>query len=190
MLKCDDYECTVCKFRFERFWESEYEEGGYTICKRCGLPAERIYLKFANVDNAAFAAWNPSPDSDQRAFSDKKAFREDLKRKGKLIYEPGMDKQAEANDRHEREKAERKFKERAGKWFAEHTLDEVRNMIAVDKKIYEAQARGDDRAIAAMGGTTSLEQAKKDAESAPPVRVPLPPKVTESLKRQHGRTNP
>lgn len=156
-LKCFDYECKS-HGTFEKFWDTdEADFSKQAPCNVCGNASPRVFVEFPQADILAFGAWNQSYDPQTGQFHDKKKYRQAIADQGRMIAEPGLDRDAKENDRHYIEKIDNQFKGEFRKWIADHTIDELRAKVKVDAKIHEATMKGDANAIRAMGGQTSID---------------------------------
>lgn len=158
-LKCFDYECEKCRIFFEKFFDSSEPYFKSAPCPNCAGSCQRVFIESPRVDVLAFSAWN---DPRLEGYSDKTKYREAIGRRGNFIKEPGTDDDARRNAEAYKKKAEAEFDKKFDKYFQEKygdkSSEQMKQILAVDKRIHEATLAGDARTIKAMGGSTALPE--------------------------------
>lgn len=159
--KCFDYKCNTCIEFFEVFFDNAEHDGTTATCPNCGATCDRVFIHASQLDTLAAGAWNGL--GVDNGYSDKSKFRADLERKGKIIKEPGLEKDAEENEKAFMKKKFDAFDEKVDNYIKDFTIDELHKKIAVDAEIHKATLAGDARKIKSMGGLTSVDEAYERA---------------------------
>lgn len=157
-----EYRCKECERVFDVFHESKVES---RPCVYCEAESE-YHPAFPNIDPVAASQWRAPADPafKGQVFSDKKKYYQAIEDAGRIVNEPGLDKDARRNEQYYIEGIERGIDKKVDKKMREWGSDRIKQGIEVDRQIQEAQARGDENAIHQMGGMTSLDEAYRKAQ--------------------------
>ena len=163
--KCYDYKCDECRYEFDDFFDDNEQTGEYRTCLKCGGFAPRTFLYASQVDAVAARFWNNIVDPKLGVFTDKRKYHRALEGSGSTPYEPGMEREAEENNRRILQKSEDDLRQIvAERVIGPRSIDEVRTMIGNDAKLQDAQRSGDVDTIRKMGSAPSTEEAyERDA---------------------------